>query len=889
MDVGVRMANTQKYINHLLQNTGITPACSEEEHETAELIANIFRRHGFDPEIQEFNASASTKVVQAVYGILVFVGALLLGTGGLLGAIGLLLVLAVGAVYTVERMGRPIFSQLGAGGLSQNVIAYHKASGPLASPRNRPVVVVAHYDSPRADFMCQQPFSDYRPLMVKAMPACMVAPFVLGVVRLLPFPSGIKTVLWIVAILAALVPLVNAVGIIANRLVLPYTSGSVCNKSSVAAMLGVMDEVAPFGGSEEFPGDVPFDTYFSEQVRMAEEAAAAAEAERQAREAAKLAKRNGGAAADQVEDEETPVDGGDAVEFVEVADETAAFGEVGEAEQTAASDVEDQIFETEVGEDEAEAAPEPAPEVAPESEAEAEPVPEPEPAAEPLVYPLVNDAGNIRFGADIVKSLGMLPESCSIVYEETPRKAVESQDAQEPAALAEDGAVASDQFDEGMDWDAEPEPFETLDYYDEDLEYDVEPEATVAERLRDGASRLIDFVRTKAGQLKERNSAEVEDEEAFEGAEDADGADPALDEDLVFEDGAEIDATAVAEPVEESGAEQGAELEVEKTLERTAVVATEPDAEAVPVDDTVVDERVASAQPVETVDSLMAEISAASAPAPARAVAPRILNVPSTVDAPAPQTSSSASRAALFDLPDPSAAPVDPFAASDAQQAAPGAAGASASGQQDDSLSSWLGVDSDFDAKRSGREIGSWANFEDDSSWKGGASSADGASEAELRGAIASMGDDELLGHDIWFVAAGASENGNAGIEAFLRDHRDKLRGVFLINLECVGAGQVAMVATEGRERVLKGDRRIMGLVSRVSADFHHEFGSVEMPHLYTDAYTAMNMSLRSLTIAGVDGNGFALSHSEEDQPYNVDAENIDIVADVVTEVIRRS
>ena len=25
------MANTQNYINHLLQNTGITPACSEEE------------------------------------------------------------------------------------------------------------------------------------------------------------------------------------------------------------------------------------------------------------------------------------------------------------------------------------------------------------------------------------------------------------------------------------------------------------------------------------------------------------------------------------------------------------------------------------------------------------------------------------------------------------------------------------------------------------------------------------------------------------------------------------------------------------------------------------------------------------------------------------------
>ena len=50
------MANTQNYINHLLQNTGITPACSEEERLAAEDIAQIFRNHGFDPEVQEFYA-----------------------------------------------------------------------------------------------------------------------------------------------------------------------------------------------------------------------------------------------------------------------------------------------------------------------------------------------------------------------------------------------------------------------------------------------------------------------------------------------------------------------------------------------------------------------------------------------------------------------------------------------------------------------------------------------------------------------------------------------------------------------------------------------------------------------------------------------------------------
>lgn len=64
------------------------------------------------------------------------------------------------------------------------------------------------------------------------------------------------------------------------------------------------------------------------------------------------------------------------------------------------------------------------------------------------------------------------------------------------------------------------------------------------------------------------------------------------------------------------------------------------------------------AQPVETVDSLMAEVNRA---VPARPQ--RVINVPSTASAPKPRTPETANRASLFDLPDPSATPVDPFAA----------------------------------------------------------------------------------------------------------------------------------------------------------------------------------------------------------------------------------
>ena len=259
------MANTQTYLNHLLQNIGITPACSEEERLAAEDIAQIFSNHGFEPEIQEFAAPASPKLMRGILCLLMFIASVLMGIGGMLGIVGSLLAIACAALFLLDRFGRITLPGLGANGLSQNVIAYHKAAGPLASPRNRPVVVVAHYDSPRADILSQMPIAPYRPLLAKLLPIAMLVPAIVVVLRIFPFPGAVKVVLWVVAILISLIPLANAIAIILNRFVLPYTSGSVCNKSSVATMLGVMDAVSPYRGANDVPEDRSFDEFMEEQ------------------------------------------------------------------------------------------------------------------------------------------------------------------------------------------------------------------------------------------------------------------------------------------------------------------------------------------------------------------------------------------------------------------------------------------------------------------------------------------------------------------------------------------------------------------------------------------------------------------------------------------------
>ena len=884
------------------------------------------------------------------------------------------------------------------------------------------------------------------------MPVATVAPAAVAILRILPLPGALKVLLWIVAILASLVALANAANIISNRFVLPYTSGAVCNKSSVAAMLGVMDNVAPFQGENEFPDDVPFDTYFGEQKRRAEEMA------RAAAEYAAAQQQN---------------DYGNTIEYEEPTYAEDEFGQPiapdAQAEPEQGEDFDEQIegFEGASADETLIGA------IVPEDQNQAvqaeefnDEVPTAEPAEEPVAAepePRLyrNAAGNIRFGSDAIRALGMLPESCTLDYEEgeeptfepepapvvtasAPVVAVDDESA--AVAAAEPEAVSAIDPAAGLDILAPAAPAQDVtdepddDYaeqprrvsYESDTDFSAEipaatPHADIASAfssigasassffkgaLAKGKKFVDDFEEKRAAArvtaeqeaiaqqqaaeaARERAAQEFEQNEAvqsvpvdaaeattsFEAQQHVDSTmsfDAAqFDSTITFEkqgtaiaeplpvsdeqgdaadddepiDAAEIQDVAGHEPVEVNcdeeqyaAADQGDSTEVEQEEVPAVSEAPETD-ESRPYSTQIFTmpapsgsgATVADVAPTqdETVDSLMAQISSQASPRPQ-------MNVPDPASAPSPAPSSSplasvpdpslpsmkqtnvASRTSLFDLPDPSAQVNDPFAtaqgpeptsapvappmpvASGAQPietisapapAAPksrkrglgGLFGRKKKNEQD-SMSDWLGVEDDYDAKKSGRGIGSWDNFEDDNDgWKGGATSSDGASSEDMLSAVASMGDDELLGHDIWFVATGASDCDGSGMKAFLASHRDKLRGVFFINLESVGAGRLSVVTVEGEQQLLKGDRRIMNLVSKVCKSFHVDCGALEMPYAKTDAYAALEASRRALTIAGVDGTRLACARTEDDLPHNVNPTNIATVSEVVTEVIRRS
>ncbi|WP_455136476.1 hypothetical protein [Thermophilibacter sp.] len=348
------MAMTHDYLDHLNETIGISPANSQEELQAAQVISELMARHDVEPRVEEFDTPALSGLAGAVLSIAMFLGVLVSGFGILpLTLLGLVLA-AIPAVRSVLRLfGREIPLSFGPRAQSQNVVAVHRATGPLVTKGSRTIVVAAHYDTPRENLLVTSPLAPYLTLVRKVQVPCSFAVLLCAFIQLLGFlPGPFRIVLWLVGILAAVPALIVAVGAIAERTA-PCTLGANDNKAAVAALLGVLENVRPSG---EKPLERP-----TPAARAAAEVAAAAEA----------------AAAAAEED-------------VEAAAESEGGAEEGPAPEPAAGD--------------------------PDS------VAEPARAAEPAPAPAEPAAG-VRRGEAVLRSLGILPESCEIVYVEEPRPA----------------------------------------------------------------------------------------------------------------------------------------------------------------------------------------------------------------------------------------------------------------------------------------------------------------------------------------------------------------------------------------------------------------------------------------------------------------------------------
>lgn len=995
------MADVMKYVHHLVEDLGARPANTEDEYYAATEIEKMMREHGVETIIQEFRVPVYSNLAYGILFVLMALAGILGGINRALGVAMFIVSLLVLVLFVMERLDKGQLSKLSMNGMSQNVIARHSATEAAPHRRPRPVVIVANYDSPKAELLKNPSIAWLSPVWYWASNVCMLLiPILLIFQMIAAIPAGLKAFFWVLAIVAAIPLLIKAINLLVSHFAMGYVQGANDNASGVAAMLGVLDRVRPLDG-EAAPRPLPAaeryatEGFFEEHERekaleQAEESGMAVQ-ETLWDPDKKAIRRGPGVARvagvipeganlqyvmlDPESFDEHDAEDPDKTQFFDVkkdqerereaaaaekADAAAAKADAAKAEAAEkcdTADAKDADTKKDAAADEKTAAP---------AKEEAHTEPErPRRKSRDIGKPIAPAGNQVR------SRFADLPIDYKRPHEE--EKEPEQTPAPEAAAPAAPAAPATPAAPTATA--APAAPAETPQF----------------KLVEDPAER----VRKEA----EARRAQEEEEKKIQSAADVP---PAPHFDFDAEDVAmpQYDAEAAVDAARQSGR--------------------------------ISDDETTRKFKMREEDYKPSNISLVSNQKPTPANQAQV-QAPSLEDDPTWGTTSyrPQTNKHLLDIPDPSVSAVDPFNVNDVhpvgdfnpedfpadefatgtfqalpdndyaddpydyempkenfftrmgdkigglfnknshEKAAsrPSRRGRGKQAAEDESLSDWLGVDEDFDAKKDGRKIGSWDNFEDDDSWKGGgtrgrkpqprkrhdesaaehggaeladrgadntvapqdanvsaqdqellpagaeagrADDADRAAAAdatdreelsldrryteadlldrrEVREAILAMGDPELTSHEVWFVATGASNFGNAGMKAFLDEYKNDLRGAFFINLKAVGAGDLSIISREGQITTRNADRRLSNIFKRVGKDLNRPLQTAEMKWADTDITSAMRSGHRAITLMGLKRGVPVGSCWAGDTIDIVDGEQIETVVELVTETIRRA
>ena len=1084
------MADIRTYLDYLNESIEIAPTNSQEELDAAELIEKLMKDHSLELHRQDVVSHGWGIVIHDSLYIALFIGMLISGfTGTFVSYFGFIVCLAATILLVLEKLHIFEISSFGPLAQSQNIIGVHRATGPLVMKGNRPIVVVAHYDTPNEDILSKPQFAPYQPRLKKLVYSAVLFTMFCALVQValfLPFLNDIvRRAFWLLGILSAFSFLALGVNTVYKKFA-SCTEGANSNKSSLAAMMDVVNTVRPADDEASRWGYVHPQQKFSEIADVPQESKAISlslvDDERES--IPEKEEHTSDSTLLQNTLKTAPVLNQDTHNLVEnnldepvseVSKKTSLTNP--QSDVTTNNQQQDDPSVTHVQNEQAVQAH--ATSVPTSNEASMDDNRGVESAVDQTTHFQQEDyagsqaaapkiigydvaTGVVRRGKETLINLNLLPKDCEIDYTvglkyETP--VVETAAPQQESDLEQSNA---------------------LKYSDAPLMEDNAPQNLSDGQKADTPSRTNarntyiaptfeeDYpIASWKPVTAEQKMSVVNNSESHE------------NEDIQIPADSQTDKR-------ESKDEPSVVTEADVNTQSAAAEQTKPLDEAA---DKIEEDKNSQAVEKESNNSLSPEeaiISQIHQEVQARTQrddsqvsnASQILKDEQSALGGSASSIAVARRAVLFDLPDPREQVQDPFASENDDQPAhevpheeveekktthgpadektitftpqgtrdikvlDGAAkpldeprtssadrhaklsnekkqhGLGLFGKKKkttadkNSMSSWLGVDDNFDAKKDGRQIGSWDNFvhEEDNnnqasshpkSWKGGATTRVGlrvhegtkgtqpqdlpsvddveahatttneadsrtlslknnpfvqggivdagvASTAsadedtaysdtrssdtlsdeniseksalwedakkdavkstsskleqkdesmssdeqvqELKDAVLSMGSDELLCHDIWFVALGASENNHAGMKQFLSEYRREIRGAFLINLDCVGAGSLTVLTAEDPYNTRRADRRITRLLSKIAEDLHVQLQKRAYDYGRTDATPAMHASVRSATIMGCDENGLpALAHTQDDVAHMIDAKQVKQVAQMVCELIRRA
>ena len=252
------MADAKETMRYLTKEYEIAPAGTREESDAATIVARVFHQHGLETMQKSFNytwhGNLGLAALMCLTAVLSIVGVLL---SGVVSTVMFVLVAIIGVLYLLDRrFGIKTYSRLGLSGSSQNVVARHPAAAPSPTGQKaRPVVVIAHYDTPRSDLLSKPAIAWVKPYLPRAIDVSVFVEVLALFMQVLPLPIGFKSFFAALGVIAGAVLVVWGVCTLLHLFVLSYTLGANDNKSGVAAVLGVLERIRPISDGMPFGPD----------------------------------------------------------------------------------------------------------------------------------------------------------------------------------------------------------------------------------------------------------------------------------------------------------------------------------------------------------------------------------------------------------------------------------------------------------------------------------------------------------------------------------------------------------------------------------------------------------------------------------------------------------
>ncbi len=125
---------------------------------------------------------------------------------------------------------------------------------------------------------------------------------------------------------------------------------------------------------------------------------------------------------------------------------------------------------------------------------------------------------------------------------------------------------------------------------------------------------------------------------------------------------------------------------------------------------------------------------------------------------------------------------------------------------------------------------------------------------AALLGLADAIGRDQPEEADVWLVATGSHESWMGGMRQFLTEHRLDRENTYFLNLECIGTGDLHVLAKEGMLHALRADPAMLRR-ARALAD-RHGLKEGSMRAVPTGAYIPLMRDMKAMTVMGLDEDG---------------------------------